>query len=48
MPFPEELSVVGQFKKLILAIWEKYGKWIKKVVVMMTIPRPDKETELEK
>ena len=45
--FPAELSVSGQFKKLILAIWEKYQKKLKKLIVLTCMPRPDKESELE-
>ena len=47
LPLPLELSAAGQMKKLILAIWEKYSRLIKKVVVLTVLPRPDQETELE-
>ena len=47
IPFPAELSVSGQVKKLLLAIWEKYEKKLRKVVVSTVLPRPDKETEFE-
>ena len=47
VPFPKELSIAGQFKKLILAIRQKLGHRIKKLVVLTCMPRLDKEVELE-
>ena len=46
VPFPPDVSVASQLKKLILAIWESHDK-IRKVVVLTLLPRPDKECELE-
>ena len=47
VPFPENLRMSGQFKKLLIAMLEKYGKKVQKVIILTILPRPDKETELE-
>ena len=47
VPFPQNLSPAAQLKKLVQAIWDKYSKKIKKVIVLTVLPQLDRESELE-